>query len=57
MIQHAEQHGYALGIKQVRGAYFMQEREVWKKEGRVGPDPIWPEYVLVLLRPKVVPLT
>ena len=42
-IQHAEKNGYALGIKLVRGAYFQQEREQWKREGRTGPDPIWPE--------------
>ncbi len=42
-IRHAETHGYALGVKLVRGAYFVQEREKWKKEKREGPDPIWPE--------------
>lgn len=46
MLRHAEENGYALGIKLVRGAYFVQEREKWKKEGRFGPDPIWPECVL-----------
>ena len=41
-LRHAEKEGYALGIKLVRGAYFVQEREKWKKEGREGADPIWP---------------
>lgn len=42
-LQHAKENGYALGIKLVRGAYFMQERQKWKDEGRPGADPIWPE--------------
>ena len=44
-IRHAEQNDYALGIKLVRGAYFVQERKTWAKEKRAGADPIWPEYV------------
>lgn len=42
-IKHAEESGYALGIKLVRGAYFVQERKRWKDEKRAGPDPIWPD--------------
>lgn len=42
-LQHAEASGYALGIKLVRGAYFVQERKRWKDDKRVGADPIWPE--------------
>ncbi|WVQ74810.1 hypothetical protein IAR50_004416 [Cryptococcus sp. DSM 104548] len=41
-LAHAEAHGYALGIKLVRGAYFMQERQKWLDEARLGADPIWP---------------
>ncbi|KIR58796.1 proline dehydrogenase [Cryptococcus bacillisporus CA1873] len=41
-IQHAEAHGYALGLKLVRGAYYLQERKKWLNEGRLGADPIWP---------------
>ncbi|KAL1408792.1 proline dehydrogenase [Vanrija albida] len=39
----AEQNGYALGIKLVRGAYYLAERKKWKDEHRSGPDPIWPD--------------
>ncbi|WWC90870.1 uncharacterized protein L201_005807 [Kwoniella dendrophila CBS 6074] len=42
-LKHAEENGYALGIKLVRGAYFDKERKKWKKEGREGADPIWPD--------------
>ncbi|KIR99722.1 proline dehydrogenase [Cryptococcus deuterogattii 2001/935-1] len=35
-------HGYALGLKLVRGAYYLQERKKWLNEGRPGADPIWP---------------
>jgi len=42
-LKHAEENGYALGIKLVRGAYFDKERKKWKNEGREGADPIWPE--------------
>ncbi|KIR34069.1 hypothetical protein I352_03302 [Cryptococcus deuterogattii MMRL2647] len=37
-----EEHGYALGVKLVCGAYFVQERSKWMTEGRPDPDPIWP---------------
>ncbi len=42
-IRHAEQNGYALGIKLVRGAYLVQERKKWTDEKREGADPIWPK--------------
>ncbi|WWD18940.1 hypothetical protein CI109_103396 [Kwoniella shandongensis] len=42
-LAHAEKNGYALGIKLVRGAYFVQERKKWIDEGRPGADPIWPD--------------
>jgi proline dehydrogenase len=42
-LHHAEENGYILGVKLVRGAYFVQERKKWKDEGRPGPDPIWAE--------------
>lgn len=42
-IKHAEEKDYVLGIKLVRGAYFVQERQRWKDQGRPGADPIWPE--------------
>ena len=42
-IRHAEENGYALGIKLVRGAYFVRERKKWAEEARIGADPIWPE--------------
>lgn len=44
-LAHARSHGYALGVKLVRGAYHEQERRRWKKEGRAvyGPDPVWPD--------------
>lgn len=42
-IRHSEDNGYALGIKLVRGAYFVREREKWRVEGRAGADPIWPD--------------
>ncbi|ODN78942.1 hypothetical protein L202_04460 [Cryptococcus amylolentus CBS 6039] len=41
-IAHAEANGYALGLKVVRGAYYLQERKKWADEGRAGNDPIWP---------------
>jgi proline dehydrogenase len=41
-IRDSETHGYALGIKIVRGAYFVSEREEWRAAGRAGADPIWP---------------
>lgn len=42
-LAHAEQNGYALGIKIVRGAYVEKERKRWIKDGRSGADPIWPD--------------
>jgi len=42
MLKQAEDNGFSLGIKLVRGAYFVQERQRWKDEGREGVDPIWP---------------
>lgn len=39
-IADADKHGYALGVKLVRGAYFVSERKKWASEGR-GQDPIW----------------
>ncbi|EJT53285.1 proline dehydrogenase [Trichosporon asahii var. asahii CBS 2479] len=42
-LKHAEENGYALGIKIVRGAYFVKERKRWLKDGRTGADPIWPD--------------
>lgn len=42
-IRDAEANGYALGIKIVRGAYFVKERKKWATEGRGGADPIWPD--------------
>lgn len=41
-IQRAEERGYKLLFKQVRGAYMVTEAERWKKEGRQGPGPVWP---------------
>jgi proline dehydrogenase len=40
-LEHATKNGYQLGVKLVRGAYFVQERKKWIDEGRPGPDPIW----------------
>ena len=51
-IKHAEEKDYVLGIKLVRGAYFVQERQRWKDQGRPGSDPIWPEYVFFPTRLK-----
>ncbi|WVQ74811.1 hypothetical protein IAR50_004417 [Cryptococcus sp. DSM 104548] len=41
-LAHAESHGYALGLKVVRGAYHLQERKKWAEDHRPGNDPIWP---------------
>lgn len=41
-LQDAEENGYALGFKIVRGAYVVSERKKWLKDGRPGSDPIWP---------------
>ncbi|KAJ0283463.1 hypothetical protein Brms1b_005191 [Colletotrichum noveboracense] len=40
-IQRAEEKGYKLLFKQVRGAYMVTEAERWEKEGHKGPGPVW----------------
>lgn len=40
-IKRAEEKGYKLLFKQVRGAYMVTEDARWKKEGRDGPGPVW----------------
>lgn len=40
-ICRAEEKGYKLLFKQVRGAYMVTEAEKWRKEGRDGPGPVW----------------
>lgn len=40
-IQRAEEKGYKLLFKQVRGAYIVTEAERWRAEGRAGPGPVW----------------
>ncbi|KAJ0386928.1 hypothetical protein COL922a_003404 [Colletotrichum nupharicola] len=40
-IQRAEEKGYKLLFKQVRGAYMVTEAEKWEKEGHKGPGPVW----------------
>lgn len=40
-IRRADEKGYKLLFKQVRGAYIVTEAERWKKEGREGPGPVW----------------
>ena len=41
-IQRANEKGYKLLYKQVRGAYITSEGERWNKEGRQGEAPVWP---------------
>lgn len=41
-IADAEENGYALGVKLVRGAYNVADSRRWIKEGRSGANPIWP---------------
>ena len=41
-IERANEKGYKLLFKQVRGAYMVTEAARWKKEGRDGPGPVWP---------------
>lgn len=41
-IRRAEEKGYKLLFKQVRGAYMVTEGERWKKEGKTGEGPVWP---------------
>ncbi|KAK5318477.1 proline dehydrogenase [Exophiala xenobiotica] len=40
-IRRADEKGYKLLFKQVRGAYIVTEAERWKKEGREGLGPVW----------------
>lgn len=40
-IRRAQEKGYKLLFKQVRGAYMVTEAQRWEKEGRHGPGPIW----------------
>ncbi|OQE40323.1 hypothetical protein PENCOP_c006G03381 [Penicillium coprophilum] len=40
-IQRADEKGYKLLFKQVRGAYMITEAAKWKEEGREGPGPVW----------------
>lgn len=41
-LAHAEENGYALGLKVVRGGYIVQERRKARLPGREGEDPVWP---------------
>lgn len=40
-IRRADEKGYKLLFKQVRGAYMVTEAARWKKEGRKGDGPVW----------------
>ncbi|KAJ5349937.1 Proline oxidase [Penicillium brevicompactum] len=40
-IQRAEEKGYTLLLKQVRGAYMVTEAARWKEDQREGPGPVW----------------
>ncbi|KAF9871808.1 proline dehydrogenase [Colletotrichum karsti] len=40
-IRRADEKGYKLLFKQVRGAYMVTEAERWEKEGHQGPSPVW----------------
>ncbi|OBT84377.1 hypothetical protein VE02_07883 [Pseudogymnoascus sp. 03VT05] len=40
-IRRAQEKGYKLLFKQIRGAYMVTEAERWRKEGREGPGPVW----------------
>lgn len=40
-IRRAEEKGYKLLFKQIRGAYMVTESERWKKDGREGQGPVW----------------
>ncbi|KAI9041792.1 putative amino-acid permease [Aspergillus affinis] len=40
-IRRAQEKGYKLLFKQVRGAYIKTEGERWHKEVRQGPGPVW----------------
>ena len=41
-IAHAEENGYALGLKVVRGGYIVKETKMVKQPGREGVSPVWP---------------
>lgn len=41
-IRRANEKGYKLLFKQVRGAYMVTEAARWAEEGRQGPGPVWP---------------
>ncbi|KAH7141761.1 FAD-linked oxidoreductase-like protein [Dactylonectria macrodidyma] len=40
-IRRAEEKGYKLLFKQVRGAYMVTEAQRWKEEGHEGEGPVW----------------
>ncbi|GLB19542.1 hypothetical protein AtubIFM61612_009449 [Aspergillus tubingensis] len=40
-IKRADEKGYKLLFKQVRGAYMVSEAARWEKEQRAGPGPVW----------------
>ncbi|RDW70301.1 hypothetical protein BP5796_08698 [Coleophoma crateriformis] len=40
-IRRAEEKGYKLLFKQVRGAYMVTEAERWQREGCIGEGPVW----------------
>ncbi|KAK2687850.1 hypothetical protein QWA68_013730 [Fusarium oxysporum] len=41
-IARAEERGYKLLFKQIRGAYMVTEAERWKTDGKQGHGPVWP---------------
>lgn len=41
-IARAEERGYRLLFKQIRGAYMVTEAERWKADGKKGAGPVWP---------------
>ncbi|EXA33835.1 hypothetical protein FOVG_15134 [Fusarium oxysporum f. sp. pisi HDV247] len=41
-IARAEERGYKLLFKQIRGAYMVTEAERWKTDGEQGHGPVWP---------------
>ncbi|WRT63505.1 uncharacterized protein IL334_000410 [Kwoniella shivajii] len=40
-IQHAEDNGYSIGLKVVRGGYIVKEQAEWKASGKTSKGPIW----------------
>lgn len=40
-IQRADEKGYKLLFKQIRGAYMVTEAARWKEQGKEGPGPVW----------------